>query len=203
MSNKINRIDEEISESELSSRGFTIENIVGTLDLNNEFDLLRVSEFLPNTEYEPETHPFLVYRPDNVQGTILLPTNGKSSLVGCKSKKEIKELGRHLTQILSEIAVNEIPSNSRIEIQNIVLQGNLEHELALPPIVVLLGMENAEYEPEQFPGVIYKPGDGTTALIFSSGKFMVNGATTYSQALNSVDNLMDKFKQGGVPGTYN
>ena len=40
--------------------------------------------------------------------------------------------------------------------------------------VVALRMEHVEYEPEQFPGLIYR-GDTGTALIFSSGKVILTG----------------------------
>lgn len=199
MTTLIDNIDEEVSESLLNQRGFTVENIVGTLDLGQEFDLVYMSTYLDNTSYEPETSPFLVYRPQPEQGTILLPTNGKVSLVGCKSKDNIIQLGNRLINELSQLVTEELPSPKEIEVQNIVVQGNIQHELELPPIVVLLGTEQAEYEPEQFPGVIYRPTDGTTVLIFNSGKFMVNGATSYSQALSAADRLIEKFREAGVP----
>lgn len=202
MSSPIDEIDQAVSEKTLFEKGFTIENIVATFDLKTEYDLVALTDYLPNTEYEPETHPFLVYRPNQVQGTALIPTNGKVSLVGCENKHQVKSLGTHIVDILSEITPEGLPSISNIKVQNIVLQGDMNHELELPPIVVLLGMENAEYEPEQFPGIIYRPEDGRTIMIFGSGKYMINGATTYSQALSTASDLFEIFRGANVPGDF-
>lgn len=204
MTTTLDDIDEGISEEELLEKGLSVENIVGTLDLRSEFDLAILHKDLENVEYEPETHPFLVYRPDHTIGVITLPTNGKASLVGCKSKEEMARLGNHLSDLLSELTGKEMPTPSEIEVQNIVIQGDIEHELDLGPIVTLLGTANAEYEPEQFPGVIYRPyGDrNTTLLIFGSGKYMVNGATSYAEAVSTIEDMLERFSEDDVPGEY-
>lgn len=79
------------------------------------------------------------------------------------------------------------------------MNGDLNHELDLSAIAVLLGIENTEYEPEQFPGVIYRENDRITMLLFSSGKFVVTGSTSYGQALSSVERLLDLFSQANIP----
>jgi transcription initiation factor TFIID TATA-box-binding protein len=197
--NKIEQIDREVSENSLKSVGLSIENIVATLDLGQEFDLLNLQEFLNESEYKPESSPFLVYRPLNIDGTVLIPTNGKASLVGCKSKQGVIELGSQLISTLSEISSTELPQLSNIEIQNIVIQGNIGTKLELSTLVILLGMENTEYEPEQFPGIIYQPSDGRTLLLFASGKFMMNGSTCYKSGLITARNLFKQLSEYEIP----
>lgn len=196
---QIDKIDDNASASELAEKRLSVENIVGTLELGQEFDLVELENYLESCEYEPEMSPFLVYRPSNFVGTVLIPTNGLVSLVGCKSKSEVRNLGIHLIEKLSPVASEDLPSPSEIEVQNIVIQGSFGKEVQLNQITILLGVEETEYEPEQFPGVIYRPSNGTTVLIFSSGKFTVNGSTSYSQALDSINNLLSKFREAGVP----
>ena len=42
---------------------------------------------------------------------------------------------------------------------------------------------NVEYEPEQFPGLVYRLDDlNTVMLIFRSGKIIITGATSKKQA---------------------
>lgn len=86
MKTKIEEIDAQTSAENLTNKNLSIENIVCTFNLNQEFDLEILNNYLDYTEYEPESFPFLVYRPQKKQGTILIPTNGKVSLVGCKKK---------------------------------------------------------------------------------------------------------------------
>jgi transcription initiation factor TFIID TATA-box-binding protein len=196
---KIRKIDEGASEEDLEDIGLSVENIVATLDLGQEFDLMNLVEFLDESEYEPETTPFLIYRPSAFKGTVLIPTNGMASFVGCKSKHDLIQLSNHLISRLSDISPKELPSSSDLEIQNIVIQGNLGTELELTEIALLFGMERTEYEPEQFPGVIYRPSDGRTVLLFSSGKFMMNGGKCYKGALATVKNLVKDLRDSGVP----
>ncbi|ELZ40625.1 TATA-box binding family protein [Halorubrum saccharovorum DSM 1137] len=195
---RIDEIDEHISEEDLAENGLKVENIVATIDLEQEFDLLELRNYLGSSEYEPESFPFLVYKPSNLQGTVLIPTNGMASLVGCKSKKNLYDLGSHLINELQPIAPSKLPSTTNLEVQNIVIQGDLDLTLELNQAIIGLGMENTEYEPEQFPGVIYRPTEGTTILLFASGKYMVNGAKTYDAALSSVNNLLDTLSNSGL-----
>jgi transcription initiation factor TFIID TATA-box-binding protein len=199
MKTKIEEIDAQTSAENLTNKNLSIENIVCTFNLNQEFDLEILNNYLDYTEYEPESFPFLVYRPQKKQGTILIPTNGKVSLVGCKKKEEVIQLAIHLIDQLSPIAPKELPTHEALIVQNIVVNGDLNHELDLSAIAVLLGIENTEYEPEQFPGVIYRENDRITMLLFSSGKFVVTGSTSYGQALSSVERLLDLFSQANIP----
>lgn len=194
----ISKIDKCISEGKLKNSGLSVENIVATLDLGQEFDLSSLAEFLDDSEYEPETTPFTIWRPSGFNGTVLIPTNGMASLVGCKSKNGLIRLANHLISKLSEIAPQKLPSPSKLEIQNIVVQGDLDAELELTEITLLLGLENTEYEPEQFPGVIYRTSQNNTVLIFSSGKFMVNGAESYDESLETVKRLVNQLDTVGL-----
>ena len=46
----------------------------------------------------------------------------------------------------------------------------------LNKVVVTLNVENIEYEPEQFPGLVYRVKDPKmVVLIFSSGKLILTG----------------------------
>jgi transcription initiation factor TFIID TATA-box-binding protein len=55
-------------------------------------------------------------------------------------------------------------------------------------------LENVEYEPEQFPGVIYRPPEiGTVNLIFASGKTIISGTIHDEEAKESVENLRQQL----------
>ena len=64
-----------------------------------------------------------------------------------------------------------------IVIQNIVATSDLGGELNLSEVAVALGLENVEYEPEQFPGLVYRLAEPKVALLlFGSGKVVCAGA---------------------------
>ncbi len=64
---------------------------------------------------------------------------------------------------------------AKIKIENVVASTSLGEELDLQAIALALG--GAEYEPEQFPGLIYRLKEPKTAtLLFRSGKVVCTGA---------------------------
>jgi transcription initiation factor TFIID TATA-box-binding protein len=66
--------------------------------------------------------------------------------------------------------------NPDITVQNIVASADLHTILNLNAIAIGLGLENIEYEPEQFPGLVYRIDEPkVVVLIFSSGKLVVTG----------------------------
>jgi transcription initiation factor TFIID TATA-box-binding protein len=62
-------------------------------------------------------------------------------------------------------------------------------DLNLNALAVDLG--NTEYEPEQFPGLVYKlPGTRATFLLFSNGKIVCTGTRSEAKLREAVDKLI-------------
>jgi len=53
--------------------------------------------------------------------------------------------------------------------------GDVGTNIDLTKFSLAVGLENVEYEPEQFPALVYRY-QKLTALIFSSGKVILTGA---------------------------
>ena len=67
-----------------------------------------------------------------------------------------------------------------IKIENVVASTSLGAELDLQKIV--LALEGAEYDPEQFPGLIYRLKEPKTAtLLFRSGKAVCTGGKSLNR----------------------
>ena len=59
-----------------------------------------------------------------------------------------------------------------------------------------LNLENAEYEPEQFPGLVYKlPGTRATFLLFSNGKIVCTGTKSETRLKEAVILLVKNLKK--------
>jgi transcription initiation factor TFIID TATA-box-binding protein len=85
---------------------------------------------------------------------------------------------------------------TRIRIENVVASSSLGDELDLPSIAVTL--DGAEYEPEQFPGVIYRLKEPKTAiLLFRSGKIVCTGGKSMAQVVESIKTVSDMIRKGG------
>jgi len=183
----IGRMDEDYTISDLDEMGIEIVNVSATFEIEGEFDRAKLHEDLPHTEYNPDKHRSLIYRGDAAM--ILLPPGGRVSIVRATTPGEIKRGVEEFIAELRELGIERDYSN--IQIENVVGTANLEEELDLNTVTIALGLENAEYEPEQFPGVIYRIPDGAVVLIFSSGKIVITKAETYGDVVDAFEHTKD------------
>jgi len=57
-------------------------------------------------------------------------------------------------------------------------------------------LDNTEYEPEQFPGLVYKiPEPKATFLLFSNGKVVCTGTKSLEQVHAALDMLIVNLKK--------
>jgi transcription initiation factor TFIID TATA-box-binding protein len=83
----------------------------------------------------------------------------------------------------------------KIVIQNIVAISDLGTELNLNEVAMGLGLENVEYEPEQFPGLVYRIKEPKVAmLLFGSGKIVCTGARRTEDVSLAVEKLSNELQ---------
>ncbi|GAF68874.1 unnamed protein product, partial [marine sediment metagenome] len=81
----------------------------------------------------------------------------------------------------------------KITVQNIVASGSIKLNLNLNYLALELG--NTEYEPEQFPGLVYKLVEPTaTFLLFSNGKLVCTGTKNKQQLEEAMIQLNKNIK---------
>ena len=86
---------------------------------------------------------------------------------------------------------------ANIKIENVVASTSLGEELDLQAIARVLG--GAEYEPEQFPGLIFRLKEPKTAiLLFRSGKLVCTGARKPSDVEQAVERITGELKAAGL-----
>jgi transcription initiation factor TFIID TATA-box-binding protein len=82
----------------------------------------------------------------------------------------------------------------RVAITNMVCSYNLGKYININKLSVTLNLENIEYEPEQFPGLVYRIKDPRiVVLIFSSGKIILTGGKTLEDVKKGLDLLEEKL----------
>jgi len=92
-----------------------------------------------------------------------------------------------------------VPKKPEVKTQNIVASADLKKELHLSTVAKGLLLHNVEYEPEQFPGLIYRMDDfGAVLLIFSSGKLVCTGAKKMEDVSSAIDLMKEKLSSLGV-----
>src|SRR3989344_554069 len=165
-----------------------IVNIVCSASLGQDIPLIKLAETLPNTEYNPEQFPGLVMRIRDPKTSALIFSSGKIVSTGARSMKKVKESIKCIIKNLAKINVR-IKEEPKINVQNMVASGNINMDLNLNALAMEL--ENTEYEPEQFPGLVYKlPGTRATFLLFSNGKIVCTGTRSETKLNEAVDKLI-------------
>ena len=151
---------------------------------------------MPNVEFDPEQFPGLVYRLKAPKTATLVFRTGKMVCTGAKSEKESRRAVHRIVKNLKDAGI-EVTSKPIITIQNIVASANLWAELNLE--LAAMKLENTLYEPEQFPGLIYRMRDPKVViLIFGSGKLVITGAKFEAQIPEAADKAMDRLLELGV-----
>ncbi|MEM1927329.1 MAG: TATA-box-binding protein [Acidilobaceae archaeon] len=170
-----------------------IENIVATVILEHPLDLSLIESRLPESEYNPDQFPGLIYRLDQPKVTALIFKSGKMVVTGAKS---VNTLVFAVKKIIKTLMNKGIPIHGKvqIQIQNIVASADLGTFIDLERAA--LALPGSMYEPEQFPGLIYRMDKPSVVLlIFSSGKMVITGAKREEEVSKAVDAIFNILKK--------
>jgi len=175
-----------------SKSTYKIQNIVATTSLEKPIPLTKLARTQPNTEYNPETFPGLVLRIKEPKSAVLVFSSGNLVCTGTKSVEQVKKVIQAVIKQLRKINV-KITTKPKITVQNIVASGTINLKLNLNYLAI--EMENTEYEPEQFPGLVYKLIEpNATFLLFSNGKLVCTGTKNKQQLEYSMAQLLKNVK---------
>jgi transcription initiation factor TFIID TATA-box-binding protein len=173
-----------------------VQNVVASAKLNQKLDLKAIVKGNPSVEYRPKTFPGLVFRIKRPKSAILIFSTGKMVCAGAKSEKEAK---RAIKKVVKELRKSGIiiPGKAEIKIVNMVASGNLSGLIDLERSAYSLG--RTMYEPEQFPGLIYRVDSPKVVfLIFASGKIVCIGGTKEGDVYEAVAKLHEKLKDNDL-----
>ena len=174
----------------------SVVNIVVSTSLEHDIPLEKMAANLSNTEYNPEQFPGLVIRIKEPKTSALIFSSGNIVCTGARSLEKVDESIQKIIESLEKIGV-KIKIKPKINVQNIVASGNIGMDLNLNTLAMKL--DNTEYEPEQFPGLVYKLMEAkATFLLFSNGKIVCTGTKSEDMVHKAVDMLMvnlQKFKK--------
>jgi len=159
-------------------------NVVASASLDQKIDLLAILKVFRNVEYRPKQFPGLVFRLKRPKTATLIFGSGKMVCTGAKSEKMAR---RAVNKVVRELKNNGIIilGKPTIVIQNMVASANLHGSIDLETAADIL--DNVMYEPEQFPGLIYRMKDPKTVLLlFASGKLVCTGAKSEEMVYESI-----------------
>jgi transcription initiation factor TFIID TATA-box-binding protein len=165
----------------------SVENVVAAATLNQRVDLNAVVKGYPGVEYRPEQFPGLVFRLKRPKTATLIFSSGKMVCTGAKSEKEAR---RAVLTVVKELKRGGIIIIGKPELRvvNIVASASLGGKIDLEKAVSTLG--KTMYEPEQFPGLIYRMDEPKVViLLFASGNLVCTGARREQDVYDAVHKL--------------
>lgn len=199
---------------------FRVENIVGSLILGIKLDLPqlykdllkmqtelreiyepregreRAEEFPLIARHSPQEFPGLILKmrfPD-VKASMLVFSSGNCVITGTRSEEQLKKTVDRFISILRHCGY-EVPSDVGLKVQNIVASADLGRKLNLD-LIALSGGYNVIYEPEIFPGCIYKDTiHRVVLLLFRSGRAVCTGAKGLDQIRSALRKLYEWLMQ--------
>jgi len=175
-----------------------IENIVATAQIAKELDIEHLANAIQDSNYNPEEFPGLVLHFNDPKTAALIFSSGEIICTGAKNIDEIENSMIKTIDKIEESGISVIDEPD-VEIENIVASLDLKKDLNLANIVMNPLLENVEYEPEKFPGLVHRIDDSSvTLLIFGSGKIVCTGAKKLGVASDAIDTIENKLNSMGA-----
>lgn len=166
-----------------------IENVVASTKMNDQLDLLVLAAQIPGAEYNKQRFPGVVLRMQNPKIAALVFGSGKVVLTGAKSIDSLQLALERLVKLLRDLKI-DIVDNPTYSIQNIVTSADLGSKINLNKIAMSFNLDKIEYEPEQFPGLVYRLDDPkVVVLLFGSGKLIITGGKVPEDAVRAVKKI--------------
>ena len=170
-----------------------VQNIVLSVTYEGvEFDLERLAKSLDGARYDPEVFPGIAYKSEEPPASFLIFASGKMNCVGARSMIDAKTAIKKLTKKLRKAGVKVI-AEPKVQVQNIVASFDFAREFDLERIA--RSFENTEYEPEVFPGLVFRLDEPkVVVLLFVSGKGVCAGAKSMGDIKKAVVRITKLLK---------
>ncbi|MHA2251015.1 MAG: TATA-box-binding protein [Candidatus Kariarchaeaceae archaeon] len=176
-----------------------IQNCVASVNLFTSINLVSIYQQLIDDDilvvsFNPEQFPGLILKTKEPKISSLVFSSGKLVITGAKSTDMVHDAVNAVIDILRESGT-KIEDEPEIIVQNIVASGNF-NDRTINLELASMWLEQSMYEPEQFPGLIYRlPVPKTVLLLFQSGNLVCTGAKTEDQVHEAVRKTYDDLDE--------
>jgi transcription initiation factor TFIID TATA-box-binding protein len=178
--------------------GIEVVNVVGNIPYQQRFDLgaleddLKDKDEISEVVYEPSENHWIQTRFGPNETYVAFYQNGQCSIEGCQSVDSLYETVDMVKDMMDDIL--EIDVDPRAGVRNIAVTREIGMSIPLEALAVELGLENVEYEPEQFSGLVYHDA-GCALLIFPSGKLLCTGLNDLNRIQEVIEVIEDRIRR--------
>ncbi len=167
---------------------------MASANLGTELDLTELALNLNGAEYEPETFPGLIFRLKEPKTATLLFRSGKLVCTGATNLEDVKKAVKTVVASIRKAGV-KVEAVPPVTVQNIVASADLGQPVNLSSVVITLGLDRVEYEPEVFPGLVYRLTEPKVViLLFGSGKLVCTGAKVPEDVEAAVTKIKNELR---------
>jgi transcription initiation factor TFIID TATA-box-binding protein len=179
---------------------FEVVNVVGWISYRQELDLAALADTfrerreIMSVTYEPADNHWLQtsFEPDGTY--VAFYRSGRCSITGIDSIEQFEDVVGRVNAVMRDLLEFEFEPESKVA--NLVVTASLDGPVHLEKLAVLLGLEQCEYEPEQFPALIYRDPDSDAVInVFSSGKLVCTGLSYHDAIDSALSDFNSKVKQ--------
>jgi transcription initiation factor TFIID TATA-box-binding protein len=170
-----------------SLQGYQIRNVICTADLKQQVEIARLNDY-PWGRFDVVNNyngRVGYVKDESMDGRTTVFLSGKLISTGARSLEESREQLFRTVYLLKEGGFIKNVSIDP-EIRNIVVTFDFNKVIDFQNII---DKKTVIYEPDQFPGLIYKSVIGPTCLIFASGKVVIVGSKTEQQIEHTIQDL--------------
>ncbi|MFB0568791.1 MAG: TATA-box-binding protein [Nitrososphaeria archaeon] len=179
--------------------GLKIQNVVATAGFDQTFDVDAIARAFPEAEYRPGVFAGLPFKLKRPKTCTLIFKSGKMVCTGAKSERQVREA---ILKVAGELRAAGIPVTGKpeIKVQNVVASGALGQRVDIEELCRRSPIDvKVMYEPEQFPGAVYRMEEPKVVfLIFSNGRIVCVGAKKEEEIHQAVENLRRTLQEIGL-----
>ncbi|HDI23627.1 MAG TPA: hypothetical protein ENF40_00195 [Thermoplasmatales archaeon] len=168
------------------------ENIIVEAKIANEFNLDMIAEKLVDAKYNPDNFPGVIINFPGV--STILTKEGKFICTGTKTMDEAKEVLAKIVDMLREKGI-KARKRTKIEVKNLIISKDTRKWIDIKRLA--FGLDNVDYNPDEFPGAIYRGKDGLIALVFDNGKIVCTGSNDRGVLEKFLEEVVERAREVG------
>lgn len=175
-----------------------VENIVASATISKNIELQKAVNALDGAEYDKERFPGVIYRVKDPKIAVLIFRSGKVVCTGARTMEDVKMV---IDDVIKHLRKARMPAelNPKIKVENIVATCDVQSKINLNAIAMTLSLEKIEYEPEQFPGLVYRmENPSIVMLFFGSGRIVCTGAKNIEDVEKAIEYVTNELKMADI-----
>ncbi|MEN6343301.1 MAG: TATA-box-binding protein [Methanospirillum sp.] len=161
-----------------------------TVGVRNVVAVARIADRLPVDDLAPkipgaalDTRVMrMVVRISHPKAAVFAFSSGKVIFTGLRDANTLEPAVASLLETLRAAGADLADPAPSAEIVNLVASGFLGDRVSLVRLAHARNFERIEYDPEQFPGLVYRSEAGPAVLVFSTGALVATGARSLDRA---------------------